>query len=73
VLALVEAGIGVAAVPGLSVLPGRQDGIVGIPLINPEIKRTLGLISKRDHSMAPAARTLYEMLAEALPRLDGTV
>ena len=66
VLALVEAGIGVAAVPGLSVLPGRLDGIVGVPLVNPEIKRTLGLISKRDHSMAPAARTLFEMLSEAL-------
>ena len=60
------AGIGVAAVPGLSVLPGRLDGIVGVPLVNPEIKRTLGLISKRDHSMAPAARTLFEMLSEAL-------
>jgi len=66
VLALVEAGMGVAAVPGLSVLPGRLDGIVGVPLANPEVKRTLGLISKRNHSMAPAARTLFEMLAEAL-------
>jgi DNA-binding transcriptional LysR family regulator len=68
VLALVEAGLGVAAVPGLSVLPGRPDGIVGVPLANPEIKRTLGLITKRDHSMAPAARTLFEMLTEALRR-----
>jgi hypothetical protein len=25
-----EAGMGVAAVPGLSVLPGRQDGLVGV-------------------------------------------
>jgi DNA-binding transcriptional LysR family regulator len=66
VLALVEAGMGVAAVPGLSVPQGRRDGIVGVPLANPEIKRTLGLISKRNHSMAPAARTLFEMLAEAL-------
>jgi DNA-binding transcriptional LysR family regulator len=66
VLALVDAGMGVAAVPGLSVLPGRQDGIVGVPLVNPEISRTLGLISKRHHSMAPAARTLFEMLGEAL-------
>lgn len=74
VLALVEAGIGVAAVPGLSLLPGRPDGIVGVPLINPEIKRTLGLISKREHSMAPAARTLYEMLEEALlQRLKGSM
>jgi DNA-binding transcriptional LysR family regulator len=66
VLALVEAGLGVAAVPGLSVLPGRQDGIVGVPLVDPEVKRTLGLISKRDHSMAPAARTLFDMITDAL-------
>jgi DNA-binding transcriptional LysR family regulator len=58
--------MGVAAVPGLSVLPGRPGGIVGVPLVRPDIKRTLGLISKRQHSMAPAARTLFEMLAEAL-------
>jgi len=68
VLALVEAGMGVAAVPGLSVLPGRQGDIVGIPLVDPEIQRTLGLISKRNHSMAPAARTLFEMLKEDLVR-----
>jgi DNA-binding transcriptional LysR family regulator len=66
VLALVEAGMGVAAVPGLSVLPGRPDSIVGVPLVNPTINRTLGLISKRSHKMAPAARTLFEMLTEAL-------
>lgn len=68
VLALVDAGMGVAAVPGLSVLPGRPGGIVGVPLVNPQIKRTLGLISKRHHSMAPAARTLFEMLAETLSK-----
>jgi DNA-binding transcriptional LysR family regulator len=72
-LAGIETGMGVAAVPGLSVLPGRQDGLVGVPLVNPEIKRTLGLISKRDHSMAPAARTLFEMLTETLlKRLAGS-
>jgi len=48
------------------VLPGRPDGIVGVPLVNPEIKRTLGLICKRGHSMPPAARTLFGMLVEAL-------
>ncbi|MGZ5831253.1 MAG: LysR family transcriptional regulator [Telluria sp.] len=66
VLALVEAGMGVAAVPGLSVLPGRRDRIVGVPLVHPEITRTVGLISKRDHSMAPAARTLFDMLSDTL-------
>ena len=71
VLALVDAGMGVAAVPGLSVLPGSQDGIVGVPLVNPRIDRTLGLISKRHHSMAPAARTLFEMLTEDLLKRPG--
>jgi DNA-binding transcriptional LysR family regulator len=71
VLALVDAGMGVAAVPGLSVLPGRPDTIVGVPLVNPAIHRTLGLITKRDHSMAPAARTLFGMLAEALRPRKG--
>jgi DNA-binding transcriptional LysR family regulator len=66
VLDLVEAGLGVAAVPGLSVLAGRQGGIVAVPLVQPEIQRTLGLISKRGHSMAPAARTLFAMLTHAL-------
>jgi DNA-binding transcriptional LysR family regulator len=66
VLSLVQAGMGVAAVPDLSVLPRQKDGLVGVPLVKPEIKRTLGLISKRNHSMAPAARTLFQMLQEAL-------
>ena len=59
--------MGVAAVPGLSVLPGRPDTIVGVPLVNPPVHRTLGLISKRSHSMAPAARTFanYRLYGEA--------
>jgi len=71
VLALVEAGMGVAAVPGLSVLPERPDSIVGVPLVNPAIHRTLGLISKRNHAMAPAARTLFEMLSKTLIKRPG--
>jgi len=72
VLALVEAGMGVAVVPGLSVLPERSDSIVGVPLANPAIHRTLGLISKRHHAMAPAARTLFEMLSKTLIKRPGS-
>jgi len=72
VLALVEAGMGVAAVPGLSVLPERAASIVGVPLVNPAIHRTLGLISKRNHAMAPAARTLFDMLSKTLIKRPGS-
>ncbi|HJV00611.1 MAG TPA: LysR substrate-binding domain-containing protein [Burkholderiaceae bacterium] len=71
VLALVEAGMGVAAVPGLSVPAGGTDAIIGVPLINPAIHRTLGLISKRNHYMAPASRMLFEMLTETLRQHGG--
>lgn len=65
ILALVEAGMGVAAVPRLS-LPKYMDAtLVGIPLVNPSIHRTLGLISKRGRIMPPAARTLFDMLVQS--------
>ena len=63
ILALVESGLGVAAVPGLSILAQRQGAVIGVPLVNPSVKRTLGLISKRQHAMAPASRTLFDMLS----------
>jgi len=50
---------GVAAVAGLPVLPGRPDTVVGVPLKKPTICRTPGLISKHNHSLASAARTLF--------------
>jgi DNA-binding transcriptional LysR family regulator len=68
ILALVDAGMGVAAVPGLSVLPDRQENIVGVPLVNPAIKRTLGIISRHHHVMPPAARTLFDMLTASVKR-----
>lgn len=63
ILALVESGLGVAAVPGLSILAQRQGAVIGVPLVNPSVKRTLGLISKHQHAMAPASRTLFDMLS----------
>jgi DNA-binding transcriptional LysR family regulator len=66
ILALVESGLGVAAVPGLSILPERQGTVVGVPLVNPAVKRTLGLISRHQHAMPPASRTLFEMMSASI-------
>ena len=66
ILALVEAGMGVAAVPRLS-LPKHMDAtLIGVPLVNPPIHRTLGLICKRGRVMPPAAKTLFEMLLHSI-------
>jgi len=56
----------VAAVPGLSILPERQGTVVGVPLVNPAVKRTLGLISRHQHAMPPASRTLFDMMSASI-------
>ncbi|MFZ6769375.1 LysR substrate-binding domain-containing protein [Undibacterium sp. Di26W] len=66
ILALVEAGMGVAAVPRLSLPPHIQATLVGVPLVNPPIHRTLGLICKRGRIMPPAAQTLFDMLDQSI-------
>jgi DNA-binding transcriptional LysR family regulator len=62
--ALVEAGLGVAAVPRLA-MPDRQDSpLTSVPLVNPVVMRTLGLMRRRGRSLSPAAEHLYTMIAQ---------
>ena len=62
--ALVEAGLGVAAVPRLAVPTARHSPLGMIPLINPIVTRTLGLMRRRGRSLSPAAEQLYAMIAQ---------
>ena len=59
------------AMPQCEVETEQYRRVPYVPLVNPAIHRTLGLITKRDHSMAPAARTLFGMLTEALVPKEG--
>jgi DNA-binding transcriptional LysR family regulator len=58
----VEAGLGVAAVPRLSMPLKGHPTLVSIPITNPEITRTVGLIRRRGRSLSPAAEHLYALL-----------
>lgn len=64
-LGMVEAGLGVAAVPQLALPLTTHPTLVGIPLVKPRVSRTLGLISRHGRSLAPASQVLYDMLREA--------
>jgi DNA-binding transcriptional LysR family regulator len=59
---LVEAGLGIAAVPRLAMPPGEHPLLVSIPLAEPEVKRTLGLIRRRGRLLSPAAQELHDMI-----------
>ena len=61
-LGLVEAGIGVIAVPMLA-LAGRKDSrLVSRPLVEPKLTRTLVVIRRRGVTLSPAAQEFLAML-----------
>lgn len=63
-VSLVEAGLGIAAVPRLAMPPGDHPNLKSVPLAEPAITRTVGLIRRRGRSLSPAAQQLYDMLLE---------
>ena len=68
-LGLVEAGLGVAAVPGLAMptptASANSASLVSVPLVAPVIQRELGIISRRAAAMSPAAQQLHSFLTSA--------
>jgi DNA-binding transcriptional LysR family regulator len=62
VLGMVEAGIGVAAVPQLAMPGSAHRHLMAIPLVDPVVQRELGLLTKQGRSLAPAAQALFNLL-----------
>ena len=60
---LIEAGIGIGAVPRFAVPVGLQAALVCIPLIDPPVVRTIGMIRRRGQPLSPAAQALHDLLA----------
>jgi DNA-binding transcriptional LysR family regulator len=66
-LGLVEAGLGVAAVPSMA-MPGKDHPLlVSIPLDTPVVTRAVGLIRRRGRNLSPAAQQLYDFFSEFAP------
>lgn len=65
-LALVEAGLGLAALPQLA-LPAGHAAVRGVPLVAPDLWRTLGLLQRRGRDLRPVAQALRQHLLRMLP------
>jgi DNA-binding transcriptional LysR family regulator len=63
-LGLVEAGLGIAAVPQLAMATDASTSLVAVPLTHPVVNRQLGLITRRGRSLSPAAAHLYQFIAD---------
>jgi DNA-binding transcriptional LysR family regulator len=66
-LGMVEAGLGIAAVPRTA-LPANHPVVVGLPLRKPAISRSLGLLRKQGSALRPAAAMFHEHLRAALSK-----
>jgi DNA-binding transcriptional LysR family regulator len=67
-LGLVSAGLGAAILPA-STLWTNIPMMRQIPLVNPLIKRRVGLIKRRGMSLSPAAQALYDLVKEKLEQM----
>ncbi|ROR21421.1 DNA-binding transcriptional LysR family regulator [Comamonas sp. BIGb0124] len=61
-VSLVAAGLGIGVVPRMALPPEGHEGLSAVPLVEPQVSRTLGLISRRGRPLRPAAQLLYDML-----------
>jgi DNA-binding transcriptional LysR family regulator len=63
-VSLVEAGLGIAAVPELAMPSGPHPSLVSVPLVDPSISRTVGLIRRVGRRLPPAAQQLYDQVLQ---------
>lgn len=66
-LGLVEAGLGVAAVPSIAMPIGDHPMLVSVPLVEPEVYRDVGVIKRRGRTLTPAALELETRIRAMQP------
>ncbi|UQY34102.1 LysR family transcriptional regulator [Pseudomonas fulva] len=66
-LGMVEAGLGIAAMPSLAMPAEDHPILVQRPLVDPVISRTLGLVRRHGSSLSPAAEQFVDTLLKQWP------
>jgi len=69
ITAMVACGLGVAALPELAAAVAPQPGVVRRQLVEPDISRPIGLVTRRHRSLSPAALALVDMLREEMAQV----
>jgi DNA-binding transcriptional LysR family regulator len=63
-IGLVEAGLGVAAVPLMAMPAADHPILTRVPLTDPQVMRNVGLIKRRGRTLTPAALELERLVVE---------
>lgn len=67
--AMVVAGLGVAALPELAAVVAPRDGLVQRRLVEPEMRRPIGLVTRRGRSLSIASAAMVDILCQEMQRL----
>lgn len=70
-LGLVEAGLGLAVLPRLATPAGGHPVICTIPLVDPEIHRTIGILRRHGATHSPHATQFLRMLLDHEPAIEA--
>lgn len=67
---LVSAGLGVSLVPEITLVDNVPRATVKIPLVNPEVTRTVGVIKPKERELLPTEEVFYDFLIRFFRRLE---
>ena len=63
---LVAAGLGITALPGLTLAMFNNRGLTMLPLVEPAINRRMGVLSLKERTLSAPARFLFDRVAKTL-------
>ncbi|CAN5150267.1 LysR family transcriptional regulator [soil metagenome] len=67
---MVLENLGAAVVPDIAVKTGGTTGLIALPLRNPSVSRTLGIVVKRDLPLSRPSQTLIELIGKHFAALQ---
>lgn len=70
-LGLIEAGLGIAAVPSIALPMAPHPILASVALVEPQVSRTMGLLRRRGRTLTPAALEMIRLIRELPGVLPG--
>ena len=75
-LAFARSGMAVAILPKIMIPAPVDQNLQSLPIVEPELRRTLCLITRKGNSLSPAAQEMYELIIKRLRKavsLDAAI
>lgn len=63
-IGMVSGGLGVTVVPRLAFQSAQEGGIVAVPVRGPSISRSIGIVTRRGHTLSPLAESLSRAIRD---------